>query len=95
MRNSLPGGVAKAGSSRYRDALEGGVLLPLRTPVQEGRHGPGEPPGAGVEPGLDGQGQRRGQHVMLGFEPGQRLLVARQLLGRDPVQRRAEADGLT
>ena len=83
MRNSLPGGVAKARSGRYRDALEVGGLPASAPPVKEVRQGPRQLPGAGVEPGLAARASGGEQDVVLGFEPGQRLLVVVKLLGRD------------
>jgi hypothetical protein len=94
MRHRLPGRDAKAGRGGHGGALDGGQFLPVPAPVEEDRHRPGDLPGMDVKPRLGGEGDGGVQDVVLGFEPGQRLLVVRDVLGRDAGPCRGEVDPL-
>jgi hypothetical protein len=91
----LPGLVTEASCGGQCCALNGGIVVPMAAAVEEGRHGPGKLPGVGVESGLGGQGGSGEQDVVLGFEPGDGLLVADHVLGRDAGPGQGEGDRLT
>lgn len=72
-------GVAQAAGGGEGGALDGRLVVPVAAPFEEGPQGPGELPGAPVQPGSDG-GEQDG---VLGGEPGERLGVAGGVLGSD------------
>jgi hypothetical protein len=78
-RPSRPGGWRRSA----RHALGGCSFVPVPAAVQELGHRPGQYPGAGIAAGLGGQADTAEQNLVLCFEPGQRLLLASQVLGCD------------
>src|SRR5262249_11421087 len=65
-------------------ALDGGVVVPVPPPVEEGPQGPGQLPGVGVEAGGGGVVDGGQQHGTLRGEPGHGLPMVGEVFGGDP-----------
>jgi hypothetical protein len=88
VRYGLCGWVAEALRGGYRNTLDGGLLPRMALHIKEHPHCPGKLPRVDIEPVVIGQGHRREEAVMVGGEPGVRLLPVSEVLGRGPRRRR-------
>jgi hypothetical protein len=73
---ALRGRVGQPLGGGHRGVLDSGDVMPMPVQEEEGRHGPGQLPGVGVEPGGGGVIHDSQQHGMLGGKPVESLLMA-------------------
>src|SRR6202034_2298034 len=73
--------VLQAAGGGNGGALDGDLVVPVDLPVQERPQRPGQLPDVGVQPGLGRQADGAEQDLVLGGEPGERLLAVGGALG--------------
>src|SRR5262249_29172449 len=88
----LRGRVGQPLGGGHRGAADVDLVVPVPTPVEEGRQGPGQLPGVGVETGRGGGVDGGKQHGVLDREAVQGLLVVGGVLRGDTGYRRGEGD---